>query len=225
MKERKYHSNSGFRKGHSVSREVRNKISKANKGRISWNKGKGQGKMIQCPICGKEVYRYPCQVKEGWRFCSQKCRGESMRGKNNTNWGKHLSEKTKGKIGEANKGHIAWNRGKRCPEISERQRGEKSSSWKGGISSKDRRVRASIEFRLWREAVFARDNWTCQKYGIKGGRLHPHHIKNFAQYPELRFVLDNGITFSEKAHKEFHKKYGRQNNTKEQLKEFLTEGK
>ena len=78
-----------------------------------------------------------------------------------------------------------------------------------------------MEFRLWREAVFARDNWTCQKYGIKGGRLHPHHIKNFSEYPELRFAVDNGITFSEKAHKEFHKKYGIKNNTKEQLEEFL----
>lgn len=73
----------------------------------------------------------------------------------------------------------------------------------------------------WREAVLARDNWTCQKYGIKGGRLHSHHIQNFAQYPELRFAIDNGITFSDKAHKEFHKKYGIKNNTKKQIEEFI----
>ena len=79
----------------------------------------------------------------------------------------------------------------------------------------------SIDFRLWREAVFARDNWICQKYGLRGGKLHPHHIQNFAQYPELRFAIDNGITLSEKAHKEFHKKYGIKNNTKGQLEEFL----
>ena len=33
--------------------------------------------------------------------------------------------------------------------------------------------------------------------------------------------IDNGITLSEKAHKEFHRKYGKQNNTLSQLKEFL----
>ena len=83
------------------------------------------------------------------------------------------------------------------------------------------KIRLSIEYRLWREAVFARDNWTCQKYEIKGCVLHAHHIQNFIQFPELRFAIDNGITLSKKAHKEFHKKYGNQNNTKEQIIEFL----
>lgn len=82
-------------------------------------------------------------------------------------------------------------------------------------------IRCSIENRLWREAVFSRDNWTCQKTGIKGGKLHSHHIKNFAQYPELRFAIDNGITLSKEAHNEFHKIYGKKNNNREQLNEFL----
>jgi hypothetical protein len=82
-------------------------------------------------------------------------------------------------------------------------------------------IRNGIEIRLWREAVFARDNWTCQKTGIKGGKLHSHHIQNFAQYPELRFAIDNGITLSKEAHREFHKKYGIKNNTREQINEFI----
>ena len=98
---------------------------------------------------------------------------------------------------------------------------EKSHFWKGGLTENNRLIRGSTLFALWRESVFIRDDWTCQKTGTKGGKLHPHHIKNFAEFPELRFDLSNGITLSEKSHYAFHKKYGRKNNTREQLEEFL----
>jgi len=65
------------------------------------------------------------------------------------------------------------------------------------------------------------NGYTCQKIGIKGGHLVAHHIQNFAQFPELRFAIDNGITLSKQAHNEFHKRYGRKNNNREQLDEFL----
>lgn len=92
--------------------------------------------------------------------------------------------------------------------------------WNGG-QTENEKIRNSYEMKLWKKAVYERDNFTCQKYGIKGGRLIAHHINNFAEFPELRFAIDNGITLSEKAHKEFHKKYGIKNNTKEQIKEFM----
>ncbi len=100
-------------------------------------------------------------------------------------------------------------------------KGEKSSLWKGGVSKENRLIRRSIEFKLWRESVFKRDDYTCKKYRTKGVKLHPHHILNFSEYPELRFSKENGITLSEKAHWEFHQIYGKHNNTKEQLSEFL----
>ena len=108
-------------------------------------------------------------------------------------------------------------KGKKRPKIL----GKNNPNWRGGTTPENIKIRTSIEYRLWREAIFARDNWICQKTGIKGGKLNPHHIKNFSKYPELRFAIDNGITLSEKAHKEFHKKYGIKNNTREQLIEFL----
>lgn len=129
--------------------------------------------------------------------------------------GTHRSEKTKEKIGRFWKGK-KWSQ-KKIAKVT----GENHWNWKGGISKESDKIRQSIEGRLWRETVFARDNWTCQKTGIKGGILVAHHIQNFAQYPELRFAIDNGITLSKRAHKEFHKKYGIKNNTKEQLEEFL----
>jgi hypothetical protein len=106
-------------------------------------------------------------------------------------------------------------------KLKESHSGKKSIHWKGGVTPINKIIRHSLEYTLWRESIFARDNWTCQKTKIKGGKLVAHHIKNFANYPELRFAIDNGITFSEKVHLEFHKKYGIKNNTEEQLNEFL----
>lgn len=129
--------------------------------------------------------------------------------------GKH-TEKTKQKLRIKQLGVPAWNKG-----LKGFMSGSKNANWKGGITPKYIKIRQSTEMRLWRKAVFVRDNFTCQKYGIKGGKLIAHHINNFADFPELRFAIDNGITLSEEAHKEFHKIYGRKNNTKEQIKEFL----
>lgn len=138
------------------------------------------------------------------------------------NLDKELSKEHKIKIGLANAVSL---KGKKLSETTrkkmrEAKKGDKCYLWKGGITSENEKIRHSIEFRLWREKVFKRDNWTCQKYKTEGGKLHPHHIKNFAEFPELRFVAGNGITLSEKAHKEFHKIYGKKNNNEKQLMEF-----
>ena len=95
--------------------------------------------------------------------------------------------------------------------------------WNKGLgnSTENHIIRTSLDYILWRKSCFERDNFTCQKYGVSGGKLVVHHINNFADFPELRFAIDNGITLSEKAHKEFHKLYGNRKNTREQLIEFL----
>lgn len=84
--------------------------------------------------------------------------------------------------------------------------GERTNNWRGGVSNKNRLIRKKIEYRLWREAVFARDNWTCQECGKRGYVIHPHHIKEFAKYPELRFSIDNGKTLCVECHKKIHRK-------------------
>ena len=101
------------------------------------------------------------------------------------------------------------------------QRGKDNVNYKGGISLLRDKIRHSLESRAWQKFVFTRDNFTCAKYGIKGGKLVVHHILNFSSHTELRFAIDNGITLSLKAHKEFHKIYGTRNNNREQLIEFL----
>lgn len=80
------------------------------------------------------------------------------------------------------------------------KRGAECWNWKGGISPLYKRIRRSKEFMDWREAVFKRDDWTCQGCGIRGGILHPDHIKPFAFFPELRFELSNGRTLCKNCH-------------------------
>jgi len=124
---------------------------------------------------------------------------------NKNNLGKKLSIETRKKM-----------------SVSHLKRKNKHHNWKdGNRRSNNKKIRMSIEYKLWREACFKRDNFICQKYGISGGILNAHHINNFSEFPEIRTSIENGITLSKKAHKEFHKKYGNKNNTKEQLLEFL----
>ena len=127
-----------------------------------------------------------------------------------------MSDKAKGK---KNPHTPEWNK-----KISESLRGKKSPNWKGGIYKTNNDSRRSGEYKLWRKECLERDNFTCQKYGISGGQLEIHHINNFSEFPELRFKISNGITLSKKAHREFHKKYGKKNNTREQINEFLNLG-
>jgi hypothetical protein len=103
---------------------------------------------------------------------------------------------------------------KKCYSLNLREikKGEKSPFWKGGITKLNKLERARGEYREWRNDVFARDNYTCQKCGIKSGKglvvyLHAHHIKEFALHPELRFSVSNGITLCKNCHllEHFHK--------------------
>src|SRR3990167_354744 len=140
--------------------------------------------------------------------------------------GRHHSEETKRKIALNNKGlfkkgQIPWNKGKKgflghwkgkkmsvesCEKMRKADRtltsGKNHYNWKGGITLEYRKMRNSIEYKLWRDAVLIRDNYTCIWCGQKGSRLVADHIKPFAFFSELRFALDNGRTLCEKCHKQ-----------------------
>lgn len=76
-------------------------------------------------------------------------------------------------------------------------------AFKDGKSMLRERARLSYQLREWREAVFKRDNYTCQKCG-KTGELHAHHVRPFSEHPELRFNVDNGITYCIDCHGIIH---------------------
>ncbi len=76
-------------------------------------------------------------------------------------------------------------------------------AWKGGVTPINDAIRKSIEYKLWREAVFRRDNFTCVWCGEKesvSGKLEADHIKPFSLFPALRFAIDNGRTLCRRCH-------------------------
>lgn len=84
--------------------------------------------------------------------------------------------------------------------ISLALKGDKAYNWKGGI--KDNRHKGwSMDYKIWRSAIFERDNWTCQTCGLRGVKLEAHHIKSWARYPELRYELGNGVALCCGCHK------------------------
>lgn len=84
---------------------------------------------------------------------------------------------------------------------------ENHHNWKGGITPENHLLRNSSMYKIWREAVFLRDNFTCQDCGEFGGFLNAHHIKSFAEYPDLRFIITNGATLCKGCHIELHRGY------------------
>ena len=78
---------------------------------------------------------------------------------------------------------------------------EKNPAWKGGVTPAHELIRKSSEYKLWREAVFKRDDYTCQICFKRGGRLNADHIKPFALFPELRLAIDNGRTLCAECHR------------------------
>lgn len=218
------------------------------KGQIPHNKGKIFLSTKLCEYCKNEFTvrgKKPLLVK---KYCSRLCSGYSKKGKEsslkgiprtkeviekirNKNKGKHRSIEMKKLQSKIKKGkHLSFNtefkKGHSAPKTAFKRNDIRlikanNPNWRGGISTEIQKIRGSIENDIWRSGVFSRDGYTDQKTGIKGGKLTAHHIKNFAQYPELRFAIDNGITLSHESHKEFHKKYGKKNNTREQIEEFI----
>ena len=108
---------------------------------------------------------------------------------------------------------------------SQEHKGELSPTWKGGVQQ-HRVERSTYEYRDWRKAIFDRDLYICQCCGDKNGNghnveLNAHHIRNWKDNENLRYEVNNGVTLCEKCHLDFHSRYGKTNNTYEQLVEFL----
>mgnify|MGYP001611181653 CR=1 FL=1 len=166
-----------MKKGAKLSAEVIEKMRLSHLGKIPWNKGKPHKKETIIKM------------------------SESKMGHKNKMFGKKHSEETKRKIGEKSAGRIPSEETRRKMSYVRKRDREKNHLWKGGINDLNDTIRKSLEYKLWREAVFKRDDFVCQVCFKRGGEINADHIKQFAYYPELRFDINNGRTLCVSCHK------------------------
>ena len=91
-----------------------------------------------------------------------------------------------------------------------RRLGEDHPNYKTSITDEERyEGRKYSNYYEWRDAVFARDKYTCQKCGDNRGKnLNAHHLEPYKTNPELRTTLSNGVTLCKQCHINFHHQYG-----------------
>lgn len=117
--------------------------------------------------------------------------------------------------------------GNHCKKCGYRNlQGEKNYFYNPNLSEEDRRdANHRFRNRLYKQFVtqcFARDDYTCQITGKKSrGDIVVHHINGYNWDVKNRTNIKNGITLNKSIHNEFHKLYGKGNNTKVQFVEFI----
>ena len=136
-----------------------------------------KGSNFNCLICDNEFWRKPCAIKKGNnKFCSKECYFKWQKGRKRS-----VGFREKCKESRLKRAHLYT------------------------IDKLNRFWRSSNEYKSWRQIVFKRDDWTCQKCGARSKkdcyvRIEAHHKKPFSTFPELRFIVDNGETLCKKCH-------------------------
>ena len=129
-----------------------------------------------CIDCRVDVFRPPSKF-QGWSGLCMPCSRRARRGKKMPQTA--IDKMRTARLGKYG-GKSHWN-------------------WQGGITKPNDAQRVRFK-RTTQKAVFKRDNYTCQICLQYGGNLQADHLKSWAEYPKLRFEIDNCRTLCMACH-------------------------
>lgn len=189
------------------------------KGKSPWNKGLNKS--------DPRVAKYALGVSKSQlgRIVSMETRNKiskSHKGRDTWNKGKrgvyseeHLKKLSIAHTGNKHSlGHVLWNKGKHwSDEAKEKMRqahlGEKSYRYikdRSKLKKSDNRKK-DYAYKEWRKKIYNRDSHKCRLISSEcKGRIEAHHIFGWTDYPELRYIENNGICVCI-----FHHPHGRKN--------------
>lgn len=103
------------------------------------------------------------------------------------------------------------------------QVGAKHPNWNPNYGEVERKRIDRNSTRWWslRKRVWERDNYTCLKCQIRGGKLTAHHCDGWSWCIEGRFASDNVVTLCVACHDEYHSIYGIKKVIREDFRKFI----
>lgn len=129
-----------------------------------------------CKQCGKTMLVEQNLIKTK-KYCSNSCR---IKGHNPV-----FTDESRKKISDAHMGK---------PKEYQVVSGDRHWAWKGGVGTERHAAMSRKQYKVWRTAVFERDNYTCQICEQYSGVLHADHIEKWSDNEELRYAVENGRT-------------------------------
>lgn len=183
-------------------------------------KNKRQSKWLQvCPYCQNERIISYCQawnIKK--RICYKECRSclietgkyiikTTHLDKYRKYWGGTTGKKNPGKAKQMIYQQLFNNPSKnietqqKMRRVKLGKRGKDTNNWKGGKINGRQLEMCREPYKIWRKSIFEKDNYTCQMCQIRGGKLEADHIKEWCNYPKLRYEISNGRTLCKDCHK------------------------